>query len=109
VSVLFKHVFDHVVARQHHGPTTATNLALCCIDCNRHKGPNLSGIDPVDKTTIGLFNPRQDVWSEHFRWTGAVLQGLSAQGRATIDVLKINLPKRVAARRILMTAGTFFI
>ena len=56
-----------------------------------------------------LFNPRRDVWSEHFRWTGAVLQGLSAQGRATIDVLKINLPKRVATRRNLMAAGTFFI
>ena len=109
MSVLFKHVFDHVVARQHHGPTTATNLAFCCVDCNRHKGPNLSGIDPIGKRVVELFNPRRDVWLEHFCWNGAVLQGLTAQGRATIDVLKINLPKRVITRRNLITAGTFFI
>jgi hypothetical protein len=66
-------------------------------------------MDPVDQTMTKLFNPRQDVWSDHFRWNGPLLQGLSAEGRATIDVLKINLPKRLATRLNVMTAGTFFI
>lgn len=37
---------EHVVARQHDGSDSPANLALACDRCNRHKGPNLSGIDP---------------------------------------------------------------
>jgi 5-methylcytosine-specific restriction endonuclease McrA len=28
---------DHVIAAQHGGPTIASNLALACGRCNRHK------------------------------------------------------------------------
>ncbi len=37
----------HIVASQHLGATTVDNLALSCPFCNRHKGPNLVGIDPA--------------------------------------------------------------
>ena len=57
---------DHIVAQQHRGPTALDNLALCCGRCNRYKGPNLSSIDPVTNQMVFLFNPRTDVWSEHF-------------------------------------------
>jgi hypothetical protein len=100
-------VFDHVIARQHHGRTAADNLALCCVDCNRHKGPNLSGFDSVTEKITPLFNPRCDAWPAHFRWSGATLVGRTAVGRVTVDVLSINLPRRVAARAALMRAGTF--
>ena len=58
---------DHVIAQQHRGPTAAANLALCCGRCNRHKGPNLAGIDPLTGATVRLFHPRTDTWAEHFQ------------------------------------------
>jgi hypothetical protein len=36
---------DHIIARQHGGQTVLDNLALSCLHCNRHKGPNIAGID----------------------------------------------------------------
>ncbi|MBI1901798.1 MAG: HNH endonuclease [Planctomycetia bacterium] len=40
---------DHIIARKHGGPTVAANLAVACLHCNLHKGPNLSGIDRLAK------------------------------------------------------------
>ena len=54
-----------------------------------------------------LFNPRRHKWSRHFRRTGPVLTGLTARGRATIRVLKINLEHRVEFRRELIEEGSF--
>jgi hypothetical protein len=99
---------DHVIARQHGGRTEEHNLALCCGRCNLHKGPNLAGIDPVSNVLTRLFNPRTDRWSEHFRYRGAILLGLTDIGRTTIVVLNINHPLNVADRGVLMNAGLFF-
>jgi len=99
------HVIDHIVARQHRGPTTAENLALACGRCNASKGPNLAGIDPQTGLLTRLFHPRNDVWQEHFRWAGGALVGLTAIGRTTVEVLAINNIYRVAAREVLITSG----
>jgi 5-methylcytosine-specific restriction endonuclease McrA len=64
---------DHIVARQHGGITSIENLALCCGECNRRKGPNLSGVDPQISLRCELFNPRSDSWNDHFAWRGSVL------------------------------------
>jgi 5-methylcytosine-specific restriction endonuclease McrA len=50
---------DHIIARHHEGPTALHNLALACLHCNSHKGPNLTGIDPITKKLTKLFNPRR--------------------------------------------------
>jgi 5-methylcytosine-specific restriction endonuclease McrA len=99
------HVIDHVIARQHKGETNLENLALCCGRCNSHKGPNIAGIDPVTRKLVRLFNPRTDRWEHHFSWQTALLGGLTPIGRATIEVLAINHPYRVAVRKLLMAAG----
>jgi hypothetical protein len=98
---------DHVVARQHGGPTSPENLALCCIECNRRKGPNLAGIDPVISTRSDLFDPRRDDWNEHFLGHGVTLVGRTEKGRATVTVLDINRPPRVLVRETLMLEGVF--
>ena len=98
---------DHVIAQKHHGPTAGDNLALCCSHDNRRKGPNIAGIDPDTGEVMQLFHPRRDSWGEHFQWSGPVLVGLTAIGRATIDVLAINLPERVEHRRLLLAAGVW--
>ena len=92
---------DHVIARQHGGRSLAENLALACIQCNRYKGPNLAGIDPVTGEMVRLFHPRRDKWSAHFVWKGFVVTGTTPVGRATIDVLNMNNPVTVELRRAL--------
>jgi 5-methylcytosine-specific restriction endonuclease McrA len=57
---------DHIIPQQHGGPTASANLAWSCLRCNKHKGPNLSGIDPATGQVVRLFHPRRDRWAEHF-------------------------------------------
>jgi len=103
-----KHVLDHIIARQHGGKFELNNLALCCGRCNQSKGPNIAGADPSDGKLTRLFNPRTDVWRQHFRYDGSVLIGLTNVGRTTVNVLAINQPLRVAVRQSLMESGIRF-
>ena len=99
---------DHIVPQQHGGPTVRRNLAWSCLRCNKHKGPNLSGIDPQTGQMARLFNPREDVWPEHFAWHGCTLFGLTPIGRATAAVLQCNHLDAMLARDALMAEGVDF-
>jgi hypothetical protein len=103
----FRFQIDHVIARQHGGPSTSENLALCCGRCNLHKGPNLAGIDSLTGQLVRLFDPRQDVWLDHFNWQGVILTGITPVGRATIVVLKMNDVLDQAIRFDLQDRGLF--
>jgi hypothetical protein len=54
-----------------------------------------------------LFNPRQQAWPDHFRLEGAYIVPLSAEGRVTVFVLKLNDELRVRARQALIVAGRY--
>jgi HNH endonuclease len=95
------HEPDHIIAVQHRGPTSAENLALACFDCNRRKGPNISSVDPISGQIIPLFNPRRDIWQDHFQLDGARIVGVSPAGRATIELLDFNNPIRILIRKEL--------
>lgn len=105
--VLIPHEPDHIVAEQHGGQTTAENLALACFHCNRRKGPNLASVDPATGEVVRLFQPRTTRWQEHFAVSGLLLIGLTPAGRATIGLLRLNSPERVALREALTAAGRF--
>jgi hypothetical protein len=92
---------EHIVARSHGGGDEVHNLALACRHCNLHKGPNLSGIDPIGSELTRLFNPRTDIWVEHFAVEGGVVRGLTAIGRATVYVLNMNTARRIGLRLAL--------
>ncbi len=96
---------EHIVARQHRGPTRPENLALACLHCNLHKGPNLSGIDPDTGQLTRLFHPRTDTWDDHFAWSGHLILGRTAIGRATAAVLAMNHPDRLVVRAALFFDG----
>ncbi|MCH8923089.1 MAG: HNH endonuclease [Planctomycetes bacterium] len=98
---------DHIIARKHRGQTVSGNLALACFSCNNFKGPNVSGVDPESGKVEPLYHPRNDSWSEHFEWHGATLVGKTPCGRATVEVLEINVPYRVIFRRELIEEGVF--
>ncbi len=89
---------EHIIPRIHGGSDDTDNLALACIDCNLHKGTNLTGIDPETNELTELFHPRHQKWKEHFKWQGIYLAGKTTTGRTTIRVLKINSEDQVALR-----------
>jgi hypothetical protein len=63
---------------------------LACHHCNRHKGPNLAGIDPNTGQMVPLFNPRTQRWGDHFELQGEWIMGLTPIERATAWVLAMN-------------------
>lgn len=89
---------EHIVPRKHGGTDESGNLALACIDCNLHKGANLTGIDPETGLVVELFHPRSQQWADHFAWNGVFLTGLTAIGRTTVRVLEINAEDRIQTR-----------
>jgi hypothetical protein len=99
---------DHIVAEQHGGPTTLLNLAWSCMHCNKHKGPNISGVDPVTSQVTTLFNPRRQRWERHFAYDGLLVVGRTRAGRATVRTLAINDPNALAFRAELMDEGVYF-
>jgi 5-methylcytosine-specific restriction endonuclease McrA len=89
---------EHIIPKMHGGSDDLDNLALACIDCNLHKGPNLTGIDPETKKITALFHPRREVWDDHFEWRGIELVGKTATGRTTIRVLNMNSEDQLSLR-----------
>ena len=81
---------EHIRPRKHGGSDDESNLCFACIDCNLHKGPNLTGIDPLTGAVTGLFHPRQQRWDDHFAVEGIYITGRTAVGRTTIQVLDMN-------------------
>ncbi len=78
---------------------------MACNRCNASKGPNVAGIDGATGGVVALFHPRRDVWAEHFKFAGPRIVGLSAIGRATVSVLKMNDERRVELRAELLVRG----
>lgn len=83
------------------------NLAWACHRCNRHKGTNLSAVDPDTGQVVPLFHPRRDAWEEHFTLDGFRLCGLTATGRATVWLLQMNAERRLERRAELIRRGWF--
>lgn len=97
----FPHEPDHVIALKHGGRTEADNLALACLECNRHKGSDLSSIDPRTGDLTPLFHPRTQGWDEHFEVRDGRIVGTTPVGRVTVALLRFNDPARIEARREL--------
>lgn len=95
-----KHQIDHVIAEKHGGRTVEENLALSCAICNKYKGSDIASVDGKTGEIFPLFNPRTDVWSEHFRIENGAFIGITPSARATIRLLQINNGARIEERRI---------
>jgi hypothetical protein len=89
---------EHIVSKQHGGIDEPSGLALVCDRCNAFKGPNLTSIDPETGALVGLFNPRQDIWHDHFLLRGGQILALTPTGRATVRLLNMNATRRVELR-----------
>lgn len=98
---------EHIVAKKHGGDDDPLNLALSCNHCNLHKGSNLAGLDPDSGQLVPLFNPRKDLWFEHFELNGAVIRGLTPTARATVHVLSMNASHMIDLRADLIAIGEY--
>ncbi len=100
---------EHVWPRKRGGPDDLSNLALACGPCNKRKSQATFGRDLESGLEIPLFNPRRDVWDEHFQFsveTGEIL-GRTPTGRATVPRLGLNRPHAVRARVVWALIGWF--
>jgi hypothetical protein len=98
---------DHIIPEACGGSSDETNLTLACPLCNSHKGDRMEAMDPETQSIVALFNPRNERWSDHFEWGagGTMVQGRSANGRATVVALAMNHPDMIACRRLWVLAG----
>lgn len=98
---------EHIAPRHKGGKTILENLALSCQGCNNHKHVKVLGFDPVTEQAVPLFNPRQQLWQEHFAWNAdyTIVIGLTSVGRATITVLHLNRQGLMNLRRALFALG----
>lgn len=96
---------EHIIPQAAGGPTT--DLWLACRRCNEFKGTQTHARDPHVGDWVALFNPRQQVWEEHFGWSedGTEILGKTPCGRATVVTLKMNNSEIVVARRLWVSAG----
>ena len=91
---------EHVIPPGQGGSDSADNWALACRSCNLFKSNTLVGTDDETGSIVPLFNPRKDVWQEHFAAVvaeGTVI-GLTATGRVTVNKLRMNTPIQRLAR-----------
>lgn len=95
----FPHEIDHIIAEKHGGKTEQNNLAYSCWRCNRNKGTDLGSLDPQTGEFSFLYNPRTQKWSEHFSVQNSLIIGLTAEGRTTVFLLKLNTEERLAERK----------
>jgi hypothetical protein len=96
---------DHVIPRIDGGPTNAENLAFACVSCSLRKWARRTAIDPETGDEVPLFNPRQQLWADHFRWDGEVVVPLTQLARATVAQLAMNRPLILEIRREEVNRG----
>ncbi len=98
---------EHLIPRALGGATVEENLWLACSACNTFKGHRISARDPETGRMVRLFNPRYQVWNDHFEWqeSGLRIAGRTAIGRATAEALQLNRAHLVRARRVWSRFG----
>jgi len=98
---------EHIIPVTLGGSHEEENLWLACSWCNGYKGFQIDGMDYLTGKHIPLFNPRRQIWWEHFRWSidGTKIIGTTECGRATVEALQLNNKFVVSARGYWANAG----
>lgn len=100
---------EHIISLFEGGTNALLNLAFCCGGCNNNKRYKIKAIDPITGAIVYLFNPRIDIWAQHFEWKDnfSIVEGITPQGRATVALLKFNRKGLVNLRMALVAYGVF--
>jgi hypothetical protein len=99
--------FEHIIPLSSGGETIFENLCLSCPSCNRYKASRQKFLDEDTQKEVFLFNPQQELWSEHFVWSedSTEIIPLSSVGRVTISALKMNRPQLIRVREMWVKLG----
>ena len=103
----FEHEPDHIIPIQHGGDTTAENLALACLRCNRRKGPNVGSFDPKTGALVPFYNPRVQRWDDHFSLQDGIIRPLTPEARVTVKLFRFNDELQVEERRKIIELGLY--
>ena len=107
--VSYKLEIEHIFPKGKGGETKEENLWLSCRQCNLNKSLKTHGFDAVTFERIKLFNPREQVWAEHFVWSEnkILIIGKTPCGRATVSALQLNSDLQRTAREFWKLTGIF--
>jgi len=101
----YSHQVEHIIALKHQGSSALDNLAWACFQCNSFKGSDIASIDEATGALTRLFNPRIDLWNEHFLMDNFEIVGRTPVGRVTVRVLQMNHPNQLETRIFLSDTG----
>jgi hypothetical protein len=98
---------EHIIPKASGGSDEEANLWLACRLCNCFKSDQIRAVDPQTGQATALFNPRSQIWREHFAWSddGTQILGRSPCGRATVAALRLNNLVAITVRRYWVQAG----
>jgi hypothetical protein len=98
---------EHIVPLAAGGSSERENLWLACALCNIYKGSQTHAPDPLTGKITPLFNPRIQIWTDHFSWSsnGTHVIGKTDCGRATVAALRMNNAFIVEARQYWVSVG----
>lgn len=98
---------DHIIPLSYNGVNDETNLCCACVRCNANKRKHLTGIDPETSVELSLFNPRNQIWFDHFFWNeeNILIIAQTPIGRATLSRLQLNRLTSVKARPFWLRMG----
>ncbi|MFT4759465.1 MAG: hypothetical protein ACI9LN_001429 [Saprospiraceae bacterium] len=100
-------LIKHIIPLAKNGTNDPQNLALACQGCNNLKGVKTEDEDYFTRNIAPLFNPRIQIWEEHFEWNKdySLIIGQTDIGRATVDLLQLNRFGVVNLRKALHQFG----
>ncbi|MBO0936895.1 HNH endonuclease [Fibrella sp. HMF5335] len=96
----FSAEIDHIIALKHRGSGEVSNLAFSCSICNGNKGSDIASFTRSNELSR-FYNPRTDVWSEHFRLDNFRIEPLTPIGEATEFIFRFNDDDRIEERFVL--------
>ncbi len=108
IDSFFAFHIDHIISIKHGGKTIADNLAYACQICNMNKGTDLFTFLENPAEPLRFFNPRKDVWADHFKADDSgIIAPKTAVGAATLKIFDLNHPESVIERREMIRFGMF--
>ncbi len=98
---------DHIIPLKHGGTNDTDNLAYTCPHCNQHKGTDFATLLNDARNVVFLYNPRTDLWIDHFEPIDGEILAKTPVGQASIRIFQFNQPDLLILRRLLSQAGRY--
>jgi hypothetical protein len=103
----YKFHIEHIRSLKHGGSSDLDNLAYGCPDCNAFKGSDIATFIANTDLLTRFFNPRKDIWEEHFDIQNGAIYGKTSIGEATVRIFKFNDVERLIFRQQLISLGLY--